>query len=103
MNASPSTFPGDECRIDALHALDRVLEDRSHDLDSVLIRTTQCLVRYRDALIARLREGPDAAASDELRYVNAALSLLFGTHYPLVGIQWERLKKAREALSELAA
>ena len=91
------------CRIDALEAIEHLLDQRPETIDAALIATTRCLVRYRDEMIRRLRENAaDDHASRELTQANGALSLVFGTHYPVLGIQWERLKKVRDALAELS-
>jgi hypothetical protein len=97
-------LPTVECGCDALRALDDLLQGRSESLDATLIAANRCLVRYRDALIERLRTHPgDAHLRNELQQANATVSLVFGTHYPLVGIQWDRLKKTRQAMAELMA
>lgn len=94
------------CQADALGAIDRVLEEQPDSVEQGLISAVQCLVRLRDATIADLRANADDAhpeAGRRLRDVNAALSLFIGAHYPLVGIQWDRLRKARDALAEVAS
>lgn len=91
-----------QCRTDALHAIDRVLNEKRESMDAALISATRCLVRYRDEMIRRLRENAsDVHARRELAQANGALSLIFGTHYPVIGLEWERLKKVRDALAEL--
>lgn len=91
-----------ECRTDALRAIERLLDERPETIDAALIAATRCLVRYRGEMIGRLRENAaDVHASRELTQANGALSLIFGTHYPVSGLQWERLKKVRDALKEL--
>jgi hypothetical protein len=93
---------GSRCQADALSAIDKVLEDQTDSIDHALVPAIQCLVRLRDETIAAVRASDaDAADQKRLHDVNAALSLLVGTHYPLVGIKWNRLKKARDALAEV--
>src|SRR4029078_12800254 len=67
-----------------------------------MVDATQCVVRYRDALIAECRTAPDAEKTQALRDANSVLSLMFGTQYPLEGVHWDRLSKARDALKALA-
>jgi hypothetical protein len=92
-----------ECRRHAIDVLDRLLAE--HDPDHVqegMVNATRCVVRYRDALIAECRAGSDAEKTQALRDANAVLSLMFGTQYPLEGVHWDRLSKARDALKALA-
>ena len=101
MTAQPATS-ATRCGADALSAIDRVLGEPPDAIDQALIPAIQCLVRWRDETIAAVRANEvDAEARKRLRDVNAALSLLVGTHYPLVGIKWNRLKNARDALAEV--
>lgn len=103
MSELPNASDALECRSDALEAVERLLEQRPETIDAALISTTRCLVRYRDEMIRRLRiDASDAGAVRELAQANGALSLVFGTHYPLVGLEWERLQKVRDALAELS-
>ena len=100
-HAAPGSL---ECRTGALQAIERLLDERPETIDAALIAATRCLVRYRDEMIRRLRANPaNVHASRELTQANGALSLIFGTHYPVIGLQWERLKKVRDALEDLSA
>lgn len=102
--SEPHTAPDAlECRTDALQAIEHLLDQRPETIDAALISTTRCLVRYRDEMIRRLRENAaDVRATRELSQANGALSLVVGTHYPVIGLEWERLKKVRDALAELS-
>ncbi|MGH6681494.1 MAG: hypothetical protein ACREDL_21765 [Bradyrhizobium sp.] len=57
------------------------------------------LVGMRDALITARREGQ--SCDEWVRRTNAVLSSIFGTEFPLGGLQWKRVTETREALSEL--
>ncbi len=90
-----------ECR-SALTALDRVLEERPDKVHDELVDAVRCLVRLRDGLIERRRAG-DASPElrDQLDRTNAVLSVAVGGEYPLVGVRWERVQKARDQLARL--
>lgn len=53
----------------------------------------------RDALIKARREGK--SCDEWLRRSNAILSSIFGTEFPLGGLQWKRATETRDALSKL--
>jgi hypothetical protein len=94
---------GSRCHIDALHAIDRVLAEQPDSIEQALVPAIRCMVRLRDETIAAIRAtDAEAEARKRLHDINAALSLLVGAHYPLVGIQWDRLRKARNALADVA-
>lgn len=57
------------------------------------------LVSMRDALIKARREGK--SCDEWLRRSNAILSSIFGTEFPLGGLQWKRVTETRDALSKL--
>lgn len=85
----------------ALASLDRLLDEKPEELDAGLIAAVGCVVQLRDDLIACARRGDGGPqVREELRQANTMISLLVGTHYPLVGVQWERLKTARDTLAQ---
>jgi hypothetical protein len=57
------------------------------------------LVHLRDQLIAARRA--NTPRGEELRRINAILSLVFGIEYPMGGRQWTRLCEARDALKDM--
>ncbi|HEU5019949.1 MAG TPA: hypothetical protein VFT69_18470 [Pseudolabrys sp.] len=57
------------------------------------------LAGMRDALIEARREGQ--ACDEWLRRTNAILSSIFGTEFPLGGLQWKRVTETRAALGKL--
>ena len=102
MNDASSAGRAGECRHNALQAIEALLDERAETMDAALISATRCLVSYRDEMIGRLRNNAaDRVAERELKDANGALSLIFGTHYPVAGLEWDRLKKVRDALAEL--
>jgi hypothetical protein len=90
------------CRKRALDALDRLLEEKNPDsIQQATLTVTRCLVHYRDALIEEARQCEPRPGSSALSHANAVLSLVFGTQYPLEGVHWDRIKKARDAVAAL--
>lgn len=89
---------------DALARVDRLL--RAEDAESEfqdMSEVTRTVVKMRDELILRVRAEPEAAASrNRLDRVNAVLSVVASAEMPLLGIHWDRIKKSRDLLAELA-
>lgn len=83
----------------ALAAMDRVIEDRPQSVQPACLEMTNALVRLRDALIERHRDGRNV--SRHLAHTNAVISLVFSIQYPLEGVPGEKLKEARDALAKL--
>ena len=86
------------CAEAALAALDHALVDRADHVYDDLMEAVRCVVRLRAELIAERRNGE---LRDQLERCNAALSLVIGGEYPLVGIRRERIRQAREELAGL--
>jgi hypothetical protein len=80
-----------------LAALDRALADRPDRLHDDLVEAVRRAAALRDQLIAQRHRG--GAAGERLARVNAALSLIVGGEYPLVGVRLERIEQARKALA----
>ena len=87
----------------ALADLDRALDDRPDKIYGDLAQAVRALVRLRDEWIAERRRGGNAARDDRLERLNAILSVVSGSEYPLQGVRRERIEKARDALAELLA
>ncbi len=91
----------EQCK-EAVTLLDRLLEvspyPRFQDLDGA----ERAIVRLRDGLIERLRQGdaPDEAPRlrDLLDRANTAISLVVGIEYPAAGVRRQLLEMARDAL-----
>jgi hypothetical protein len=91
----------DECSA-AVETLDRVLEERPKQIQEDMIEATRRLVLLRDDLIEQRRAGDLSREElDWLDHVNGVISVVVGGQYPLVGVRWERVKHARDALAEL--
>jgi hypothetical protein len=80
-------------RLDALIAADPpVPHDAVRDAVS-------CVVAFRNGAVRRHREG--ALDRHCLEGVNAALSLAYGTQFPLAGFHHHRLEQVRDAVRAL--
>lgn len=83
--------------------LDRALDDRPDKIYGDLAQAVRALVRLRDEWIAERRRSGNAARDGRLERLNAILSVVSGSEYPLQGVRRERIEKARDALAELLA
>ena len=83
----------------ALAALDRALRDRPEIVYDDLNEAVRHLVRLRDLLIADGRGG--VAVGDRLDRLNAILSIVVATEYPLEGVRRDRVARARQKLAAL--
>jgi hypothetical protein len=98
MNERPHHRVACECR-DGIAALDHVLEHRPDTVHDRIAEATRCLARLRDRLIEAKHDGhPDAHL---LERANALLSLLIASEFPLVGLRWDRVKKARDEFADV--
>jgi len=90
---------------DALVKLDRLLDAKDTESEfQDMSEVTRTVVKMRDELISRVRAEPGAAPTRErLDRVNALLSVVASAEMPLLGIHWDRIKKSRDLLAELAA
>jgi hypothetical protein len=88
----------------ALAALDRALAARPEIDGHAFSAATEALARLRERLIGELRSAPDPdAARRRLERVNAVISLVLAGHFPLGGVPWEEIGRARAWLAELVA
>jgi hypothetical protein len=83
---------------EAVEAWDAALADKPHASHAKITDATRAIVRLRDALIARRRNGGDA--DEALGRVNAVLSAADGAQFPIIGVRWERIETTRDALKE---
>ena len=81
----------------AVAALDHALADRPDKVYDDLAEAVRCLVRLRDELRTRSREG---ASAGRVQRCNAILSMVIGSEYPLAGIRRDRVQQARDHLAE---
>jgi hypothetical protein len=80
----------------ALAGLDTVLAERPHADGHKLSAVTHDLSVFRNGLIA-------GGHTQRLGHVNAVISIVLATHFPLGGIPWEELEKARAWLADAVA
>lgn len=84
----------------ALAALDSSLGKRPDGLQRGLEQALCCLVQVRDGYIEQERSVP-GCARDRLKRVNAILSMVVCSEYPVSGIRKENITKARDELARL--
>ena len=84
----------------ALAALDNLLADRPNRAGHDFSEATKRLTGYREALLA-FWGGPPSAPADRalLSRVNAVISVVYGTHYPIGSPKWDSLQGARDELA----
>lgn len=99
--ASDQVDTGDDRGTAALQAVDKVLEDQPDKVGHDFSAATRAVVQYRNALAATWRQSQDESDRQRLAQVNAVLSVVVGGHFPLGGVPWPHLHKAREQLSAL--
>ena len=87
----------------ALAAVDKLLADRPNRSGHDFSEATQRLTAYRAALLASWG-GPPSRPDERQRLsrLNAVISVVYGTHYPIGSPKWESLEDAREELAALA-
>ena len=81
--------------------MDAALSDRPKKNGHELSAALRCLVAFRDSLITACRDQPDGVWNDPLERVNAIISSVLATQFPLGEIPWEEMEKARRWLTEL--
>ena len=92
--------PGHE----ALRLIDQVLAEMPKRNDHALSQATVCLSAFRDGLTDAWRRGGLAEWQRmQLSHVNAVITVVLGTHFPLGEIPWHELDKARGWLAEAVA
>jgi hypothetical protein len=87
----------------ALEALDKLLAERpDHDTHD-FSEATRRLTRLREALLREWGGPPEEAARRRrLARLNAVISVVYGTHYPIGSPKWEHLQRARDDFAALA-
>ncbi len=80
----------------ALHILDSLPHEGSPETRKRLAEAIEHLVRLRDELIAAEHAGN--RCEEPLRAANAMLSSIFGTEFPVHGLQWKRVCETRDAI-----
>ena len=89
---------------DALEILDLILSKKPKKDDMNLSRATECLTCLREVLIQRQRmAGATSKSREDLAELNAVLSVVLGSHFPLGETPWDELEKARDWLAGLVA
>jgi formate dehydrogenase major subunit len=87
---------------DVLARIDKLLADRPSRVTHDFSAATTCLTEYRERVIRRLREkGSPPDGRERLARLNAVLSVVVGTHYPVGSPKWEHLEKARHSFAGL--
>lgn len=87
----------------ALAALDKLLADRPDRVLDDFSEATRRLTALRDALIAEWRgDAENAERMQRLGTLNAVISIVYGTHYPIGSPKWEQLEQARDAFEAFA-
>ncbi len=89
---------------EVLARLDKLLADRPHRIGHDFSEATRCLTALRERMIEHLRAGdapPEIA--ERLARLNAVLSVVVGTHYPVGAPKWPHLQHARDSFAELAS
>ncbi len=86
---------------EALARLDHLLRDHPAQLAAELTDAVRGVVALRDAMIVRRdRIGREPASNNRLERVNAVLSMLISNEFPLTGVRWQRIERARDALRD---
>lgn len=85
----------------ALALMDKLLAERPEKVGHGFSETARCVAAYRDELIGRLRTQDSEAGRSRLDGVNAVLSVVVGGHFPLGGIPWDHIEKARGRLERV--
>ncbi len=89
---------------DALRTLDLILSKKPKKDDMDLSRATECLTSFREVLIRTQQVlGAPRNSREDLAKLNAVLSVVLGSHFPLGETPWDELEKARDWLASLVA
>ena len=87
----------------ALAELDKVLATKPHVDGHTLSVAAHELSLLRNAMADRQRDvGATADSRRRLEHVNAVISVVLAGHFPLGGVPWPELEKARGWLAGLA-
>jgi hypothetical protein len=82
-----------------LETLDRVLNEKPEQYHEKVVGVLRCLVAIRDHLIEQRRRSPSAELDERLDHVNAVVSVITFGSFPVVGLNHERLKHARDLMA----
>jgi hypothetical protein len=86
----------------ALKTLDHVLNEKPEQYHEEVVEVLRCLVSIRNHLIGRRRNSEPSAELDErLDHVNAVVSVMTSGSFPVVGLNHERLKQARDLMASI--
>ena len=81
----------------ALASLDKALAHKPRKDDADFAAALEHLCELRDELLAHCRGG--APSREQLGQVNALISVVMAGHFPLSGIPWPEVERAREVLA----
>jgi hypothetical protein len=86
----------------ALETLDRVLEEKPEQHHEEVRGVLHCLIGLRDHLIQERRKESGLPDLDSrLEHVNAVISVMTSGSFPVVGLNHDRLKQARDLLAAI--
>lgn len=86
---------------EALAAVDKALADKPHKEGHTFSAAAHSLCVVRDSLSRR--DKLDPLRRRWLGHVNAVISVVLAGHFPLGGVPWDEIAKARDWLAEFAA
>ncbi len=87
----------------ALEQLDRAMVDKPRTDGNAFSLAAQYLSAMRDDMAMQQRaDGPTPASRKRLEHVNAIISVVLAGHFPLGGIPWDELDRARAWLVDFA-
>lgn len=85
----------------ALETLDRVLDEKPEQYHEEVVEVLRCLVSIRNHLIARRRSEPSGDLDERLDHANVVISVMTSGSFPVVGLNHERLKQARDLMASI--
>jgi hypothetical protein len=86
----------------ALESLNRALEEKPELHHEEVREVLHCMTGLRDHLIQKRREGggpPDL--EHRLEHVNAVISVMTSGSFPVVGVDHDRLRQARDLMANM--
>ena len=97
-----SVMASDEASgVAALRAVDKLLTEQPDKVGHDFSAAEHEVAAYRHALSQVWRTTQAAADRQRLAVVNSVLSVVVGGHFPLGGVPWPHIRKARDRLAEL--
>jgi hypothetical protein len=85
----------------ALEQIDKILAERPKRDGHALTAAMQALAEYRDHTVERHRREGGTRYRSTLERINAVISVVLGTEFPLGEVPWGELEKARDWLSDI--